>query len=273
MKQQDEQKMEPTAHTKPDTWVVENDGSWYPEHGYLHPDDLIDHGADLDQPEALVGIFAAYNQHHIDKGSRWNVWPSWELCLTSMDIGLHFSMPNIDSHDDWVQREHWLALAQMLHDHPAISMNGYTITVQGSHGHSFAFDFCLSLEKWGAPGTFEAYKARAAAAAKKPKSWKWSPPPYLHAHGVAHSLGPYWDCPEHIPEIGGLSTVYTHDACFCIDHLEGSFPSNLMSLLLLCLEDYHIWEMQYEEALNMQAYVERMELEWPGGKPEDWEYQ
>ena len=60
----------------------------------------------------------------------------------------------------------------------------------------------------------------------------------------------------------------------CIDHLEGSFASSALSLIQLCLEDNHIWIMQYEEALNMQAYVEEMEREWPGGRPDqDWEYQ
>ena len=190
-----------------------------------------------------------------------------------MDIGLHFLMPEIDTHDDWVQREHWLGLAQTVHDHPSISMEGYTITVQGQNGHEFAFDFCLDIEKWGAPGTFAAYEARKKAAASKPMAWKWAPPAYLYANNVAHSLGEYWTCPDHIPEYGGETTAYTHDHFFCIDHLAGTFPSNVLSLIHLCIEDHHIWVMQYEEAQNMQAYVEEMEREWPGGRPEDFEYQ
>ena len=104
-------------------------------------------------------------------------------------------------------------------------------------------------------------------------AWKWAPPAYLYANNVAHSLGEYWTCPDHIPEYGGETTAYTHDHFFCIDHLAGTFPSNVLSLIHLCIEDHHIWVMQYEEAQNMQAYVEEMEREWPGGRPEDFEYQ
>ena len=90
-------------HTKPNTFVVEKDGNWFLANGYQHPDELIDHDANLDEPAAFFGIFAAYNQHNIANKKRWNTWPSWELCLTEMDIGLHFLMPEIDTHDDWVQ--------------------------------------------------------------------------------------------------------------------------------------------------------------------------
>ena len=72
---------------------------------------------------------------------------------------------------------------------------------------------------------------------------------------------------------GGESTVYTPDDCFCIDSINETFPSNLLSLIHLCLEDHHIWVMQYEEALNTADHVARMEREWPGGRPEDYEYQ
>ena len=120
-------------HGKPNTFVVEKDGEWFVANGFIHPDELIDHDANLDQPQAFFGLFAAYNQHNIASGTRWNTWPSWELCLTSMKQGLHFLLPELDTHEDWVEREHWLALAQTLHQHPAIAMEGYTITVQGQH--------------------------------------------------------------------------------------------------------------------------------------------
>ena len=152
-------------------------------------------------------------------------------------------------------------------------MDGYTITVQGQNGHEFAFDFCLEIERWGAPDTFATQKARMNAAASKPMAWKWAPPAYPFCNSVAHSLGEYWTCPDYIPEYGGETTACTHDPFFCIDHLAGTFPSNVLSLLHLCIEDHHIWIMQYEEAQNMQAYVEEMEREWPGGRPEDFEYQ
>ncbi|MEC8416064.1 MAG: hypothetical protein VXZ04_05390 [Candidatus Thermoplasmatota archaeon] len=273
MNKKHDQTKQKNDHAKPNTFVVDGDGAWLVANGHQHPDELIDHDANLNEPEAFFGIFAAYNQHNIADGTQWDTWPSWELCLTDMDLGLHFLMPEMDTHDDWVQREHWLALAQTIHDHPSISMDGYAITVQGQNGHEFAFDFGLEIEKWGAPGTFAAHQARRKAAASKPMAWKWAPPAYLYANNVAHSLGEYWTCPNHIPEYGGETTAYTHDSFFCIDHLAGTFPSNVLSLILLCIEDHHIWVMQYEEAQNMQAYVEEMEREWPGGRPEDFEYQ
>ena len=116
------------------------------------PDEFIDHDANLNKPEAFFGIFAAYNQHNIANKTEVEYLAKLGVVLDGMDIGLHFLMPEIDTHDDWVQREHWLALAQTIHNHPSISMDGYTITVQGQNGHEFAFDFCLEIEKWGAPG-------------------------------------------------------------------------------------------------------------------------
>ena len=152
-------------------------------------------------------------------------------------------------------------------------MDGYTITIQGQHGHTFGFDFSVELEAWGAPGTYAQHKAEMVAFAKKPKAWMWAVPSWSYTGTVNQSLGPYWTCPDYIPEHGGETTAYTHDHYFCIDHLAGTFPSNVLSLIHLCIEDHHIWVMQYEEAQNVQAYVEEMEREWPGGRPEDYEYQ
>ena len=75
-------------HTKPNTFIVEKEGDWFVANGYIHPEKLIDHNANLDLPENFFGIFAAYNQHHIADGTSWDTWPSWELCLTSMDLSL-----------------------------------------------------------------------------------------------------------------------------------------------------------------------------------------
>ena len=64
--------------------------------GYTHPDELIDHDGNLDEPAAFVGIFAAYNQHNIAGGTRWDM-AQLGMKLTEMDIGLHFLMPEIDT--------------------------------------------------------------------------------------------------------------------------------------------------------------------------------
>tara|TARA_B100000459_G_scaffold49605_1_gene26289 strand:- start:364 stop:1185 length:822 start_codon:yes stop_codon:yes gene_type:complete len=273
MNKEHEQKNETKQHAKPDTFVVDGNGDWLVAKGYNHPDQLIDHDANLDQPEAFFGIFAAYNQHNIASGTKWDTWPSWELCLTEMDIGLHFLMPEIDTHKDWVQREHWLALAQTIHENPAISMEGYTITIEGQHGHTFGFDFSVELEAWGAPGTYANHKAEMVAFGKKPKAWMWAVPSWSFTGTVSHSLGPYWTCPDYIPEYGGESTIHTPDDYFCIDGVNETFPSNLLSLIHLCFEDHHIWVMQYKDALATAEYIAKVEREWPGGRPEDYEYQ
>lgn len=260
-------------HTKPNTFIVEREGDWFVANGYIHPDELIDHNANLDLPENFFGIFAAYNQHHIADGTSWDTWPSWELCLTEMDIGLHFLMPGLDTHEDWVQREHWLALAQTIHENPAISMDGYTITIQGKNGHVFSFDFSLELEAWGAAGTYAEHKQHMEEFAKKPKAWMWAIPLWPFTDNVSHSLGPYWTCPDYIPKYGGETTVHTPDSYFCIDGVGETFPSNLLSLIHLCIDDHHLWVMQYREAASTTEYIAKVEREWPGGRPEDYEYQ
>ena len=93
MNNEHEQNNEKKHHAKPDTFVIGREGEWFVANGYTHPDELIDHDGNLDEPAAFFGIFAAYNQHNIAGGTRWDTWPSWELCLTEMDIGLHFLMP------------------------------------------------------------------------------------------------------------------------------------------------------------------------------------
>ena len=65
MNKEHENKNEKRTHAKPNTFVVEGDGEWFVANGYEHPDNLIDHDANLDEPEAFFGIFAAYNQHNI----------------------------------------------------------------------------------------------------------------------------------------------------------------------------------------------------------------
>ena len=273
MKKEHENKNEKRTHAKPNTFVVEGDGDWFVANGYEHPDNIIDHDANLDEPEAFFGIFTAYNQHNIANEAKWDTWPSWELCLTSMESGLHFLMGELDTYEDWVNREHWLALAQTIHNHPSITMDGYTITVQGQHGHTFAFDFGLEVEAWGCPGTYAKHRADMEAFAKKPKAWMWAVPLWSFSDHVQHSLGPYWTCPDYIPEYGGESTIYTPDDSFCIDGVNETFPSNILSLIHLCIEDHHIWVMQYKDALATAEYNEKVEREWPGGRPEDYEYQ
>ena len=123
--------------------------AWFVDNGYKDPEELIDHNGALDETGAFVQIFAAYNQHNVAEGAKWDTWPDWELCLTSMDSDLHFVDLDRDPPERMAQREHWLAAMQIIHDHEAVSCEGYTITIQGKHGHTFAFDFALDLEVWG----------------------------------------------------------------------------------------------------------------------------
>jgi hypothetical protein len=151
----------------------QKNAAWFLNQGYLSPEEMIDYDDNLDHIESFIQIFAAYNQHNTASGAAWDTWPDWELCLTSMDSDLHFVDPGRDPPETVAQREHWLAVTQLIHEHEAVSYEGYTITIQGKHGHTFAFDFCLEIEAWGAPGTYAEYKARLEANAKKPKAWMW----------------------------------------------------------------------------------------------------
>ena len=72
-----------------------------------------------------------------------------------------------------------------------------------------------------------------------------------------------------VPRHGGKMTHYTH-FCFHGSAYE-SFPEALMILINLCIDD-EIWSIQYQDRKN-SAHVAWMEENWPGGRPEDFEYQ
>ena len=38
-------------------------------------------------------------------------------------------------------------------------------------------------------------------------------------------------------------------------------------------DDTEIWNIQFEEDQGTREYIEKMEKEWPGGRPEDYYYQ
>ena len=78
------------THAKPNTFVVEGDGDWFVANGYEHPDNLIDHDANLDEPEAFFGIFADYNQHNIANEAKWDTWPSWSFALPQWSLAFTF---------------------------------------------------------------------------------------------------------------------------------------------------------------------------------------
>jgi len=53
-----------------------------------------------------------------------------------------------------------------------------------------------------------------------------------------------------------------------------TFPSALLSLLCLCIDDTRIWSIAFLEDSQAMERVQRMEENWPGGIPDqDWEYQ
>ena len=246
---------------------------WFIENGYTDPLEMIDHSGNLELADAFLNIFVAYNQHNIAEGKAWDTWPEWELCFTSMNDDLHFVNKENDSPEVIAEREHWLAAMQFLHDSDKISIEQYTITIKGNFGNTFSFDFALANQGWGAPGTFAEHKKALDADGLKPKAWMWSPIPYHSKHLVGHSLGPYWVCPEHVPKHGGESTIYTHDDTFCITGMEGNYPSNLISLMQLCIDDRHIWSMQFGNDIYQQIRIEWWEENWATGRPEDFDCQ
>ena len=250
----------------------QKDAAWFIENGYADPGGLIDLNAELDEIGAFVEIFAAYNQHNTAAGTPWDNWPDWELCLTSMDSDLHFVDPERDPPEFIAKREHWLTVMQLIYEHDAVSCDGYTITIQGQHGHTFTFDFCLEIKAWGAPGTYAEHRANLEANAKKPKAWMWRRELYCFEDQIGHSLGPYWHCPDYIPVYGGRRTIHTPDSSFCVSGKGDTFPLALLSVIHLCIDDFHIWQIQYKEAESTTEYIQKIEQEYPSGRPEDYYY-
>jgi hypothetical protein len=241
--------------------------------GFIHPDEMIDHNGNLELADAFLNIFVAYNQHNIAEGKAWDTWPEWELCLTSMNDDLHFVNEENDSPEILAEREHWLTAMQFMHDSDKISIEQYTITIKGNFGNTFSFDFALANQGWGAPGTLSEHKKILDADSLKPKAWMWAPRQYESKYQIGHSLGPFWVCPDHVPIHGGESTIHTSDVTFCIDGLEGNYPSNLLSLMQLCIDDRHIWSMQFGNDIYQQIRIEWWEENWPSGRPEDFDCQ
>ena len=252
---------------------IEKTNEWFIENGYTDPMEIIDLFGNLDLPEAFIQIFVAYNQHNIAEGKAWDNWPDWELCQTSMKEDLHFEDKENDSPEVLAERRHWLAVTQFMHDSDKISIEEYTITIKGNFGNTFSFDFALANKRWGAPGTFAEHKKILDADSLKPKAWMWAPRRYDSEYLIGHSLGPFWVCPEHVPIHGGESTTHTADSTFCIAGMSGNYPSNLLSLMQLCIDDRHIWSMQFGSDILQQIRIEWWEENWPSGRPEDFDCQ
>jgi hypothetical protein len=242
---------------------------------YKEPEEMIDHNSNLDTVSGLMSIFFAYNQKQVDEGTIWTKWPDWDLCLTSMKDDLHFEDEK-DSDEIRARRSHWLALFQLIHENDSISHDGYTITIQGKHGNTFSFDFCLVNGCWVNTGAMSEYDTRYEKwkKDKKGKSWMSMRTDFYFRDVISHSLGPYWICPEHVPKYGGKQTVHTPDGWFCFHRgFTDSLPSELISVILLCIDDCEIWRIQFEEDQGKVEYNQRIEREWPGGRPEDYYYQ
>ena len=238
----------------------------------IPPEDMIDHNnANFSQIENIMTIFVAYNQANIQQGTPWDNWPDWELCLTEINSDVHFELED-DSDEVRAQREHWLAVMQFIHDSEDITADGYAITVNGSHGHTFSFDICFDNELWLCLGEMDKHVEKILD--KYGTRFITRPNPYIMPSGVNHSLGPMWICPEYVPKYGGQDTHFTGDY-FCLMKGDGdSFPTALHSLLNLCIDDTEIWAIAYIDDLKSQGRAEWMDENWPGGIPDqDWEYQ
>mgnify|MGYP003330971073 CR=1 FL=1 len=114
----------------------------------INPDEMIDHNnANFLQIENVMTIFVAYNQKNIQQGSIWDIWPDWELCLTAMNFDI--AIENEDDSDDIkILRQHWLVVMQFIHENQNISIDGYTVTIQGIYGNTFSFDISfINLSK------------------------------------------------------------------------------------------------------------------------------
>jgi hypothetical protein len=242
------------------------------DNGIIPPEDMIDHNnANFSQIENIMTIFVAYNQINIQKGTPWDKWPEWELCLTSMNHDIHFE--DLDESGEFAtHREHWLAVMQYIHDSEHISIDGYKIAVEGLHGNTFDFDICLENEFWLPSREMEKYVEKVIDKI----GTRFITRPIIHTspNHINHDRGDLWVCPHHVPKHGGEQTYFTGGS-FCLTKSDDdTFPSALHSLLSLCIDDTRIWAIGY---LSDQTNLERAEWMaeyWPGGIPDqDWEYQ
>jgi len=242
------------------------------EKGIIPPEEMIDHNnSNFLQIENVMTIFVAYNQKHIQHGTIWDTWPDWELCLTDMSFDVAIEGED-DSDNIKILRQHWLAVMQFIHDNQNISIDGYTVTIQGLYGNTFSFDISFNPEDWTAPGQIA--KNIEEIEAKIGRRFIQRPIPRQLPNIVEHSLGSMWICPSHVPQFGGKQTYYT-ESMFCMSIANGeTFPSALLSLLCLCIDDTRIWSIAFLEDSQAMERVQRMEENWPGGIPDqDWEYQ
>ena len=245
---------------------------------YKKPEDMIDCNAELDTIDGLMSIFYAYNQQNQDEKKRWSVWPEWELCLTSMKESIHFEDEK-DSKDVRVTREHWLSFFEFIYNHESITYDDYTLAIKGNHGTTFSFDISFEEDCWANPGSMNDY-AKKKDEWKKMKEidsrhkWKYNFSQIGFKDVVQHSLGSFWICPEHVPNYGGMQSVHTADSWYCFHKSsDESLPLSMMSLIHLCIDDTEIWNIQIEEDQRTREYIEKMEKEWPFGRPEDYYYQ
>ena len=238
----------------------------------LNPDEMIDHNnANFLQIENVMTIFVAYNQKNIQQGVNWDTWPDWELCLTAMSFDVAIESED-DSEEIKILRQHWLAVMQFIHDNQNISIDGYTVKIQGMYGNTFSFDISFEPEVWTAPG--QVVKNIEEVEAKIGRRFIQRPITLQLTNIVEHNLGSMWVCPSHVPQFGGKQTYYTESMiCMSIDNGE-TFPSALLSLLCLCIDDTKIWSIAFIEDSQAMERVQWMEENWPGGIPDqDWEYQ
>ena len=242
---------------------------------YKMPEDILNYNDNWNTVSGLMEVFHAYNQQQQDEGKSWSKWPDWELCLTDMKHELHFDDEK-DSESSHAQRKHWLAVMEMIYNHDKIEYAGYTIKIQGNHGNTFAFDMYLEEECWTEPGGVDNHLKlnEELREAHRGDEWKFSGKTFYLTNTIQHSLGPYWTCPSHVEKYGGETTRYTDSETFCFHGSSfESFPEALMILINLCIDDCQIWSIQYEEDLSKSTHVAWMEENWPGGRPEDFEYQ
>ena len=237
-----------------------------------NPDEMIDHNnANFSQIENVMTIFVAYNQKNIQQGSNWDIWPDWELCLTDMSFDVAIESED-DSDKIRILRQHWLAVMQFIHDNQNISIDGYTVTIQGMYGNTFSFDICLENEFWLPPGEMEKHVEKVIDKI----GTRFITRPIVHSsqNHINHDRGDLWVCPHHVPKYGGEQTYFTAGSICLTKSYDDTFPSALHSLLSLCIDDTRIWVIGF---LSDQTNLERaewMEEHWPGGIPDqDWEYQ
>jgi|TARA_B100000809_G_C14957230_1_gene466044 hypothetical protein len=256
--------------------MVNSDGEFNAWH-------YIDWDIDAETLEFDLHIIAAWNKHNPEVEGNWTVWPEIEE-LIRLPTGKR-PLPWKPEHplsDEEVEvlKQHWLRVAQLIHEAETISIDEDTFTIQGNHGTKFSFAVCLDKKFWS-PSAEHMMQAldvirRKAVAATRHLAHLWQTYADMHPIKDVLSILTMWHIshdagdiiPSHMDEISGME----HGGDICIVPSHDVFPLALETLIRLLIDDDEVWRIARNSHLDELQQIEDFDEQWPGGRPEDWRY-